>query len=293
MKIIEPNDWPTLRDALPAVSFLLNPLIPAGSTTFVHGPPGCGKSAFAWGAANAIVAGEPYLGLETSKASCLLISTDMNLYQFKIRWGTDAFEPLFPFLVIPKCDITRPNFAKTELWKNVQAYVLEKRISAVFFDALGGLHAGKSARDDETATMVDATLNAWLPGVAKVLLGHDRKLRPEESEPDDEGFNGSQLWRANTTSQVHIWRSGNHKSTLRHSKSQVSDTLAQNLHLYIDIAGKAELWQEKRAQEVIQKTNVALRGMIGLEKKEQVLILMQTHKISERTAWRWLSLAKG
>ena len=291
-RIIEPEEWPTYRDSLPEASFLLKPLIPIGSTTFIHGPPGCGKSAFVWGAANAITLGQPYLGLETTKASCLLISTDMSGIHFKLRWGKNAFIPAFPFVEFPKYDITKEAFKTSNFYKKIKIYVDQKQLSCIIFDALGGFHAGRSAREDETATLIDATLNNWFPGIAKVLIGHDRKLRQDEQEPDDESFNGSQLWRANVTSQIHLWRTGNHRSTLHHAKSQVSDLLAQNINLYIDVDGKAELWQEKRAQEVIQKTNVSLRGKATLSNADKVLILIHDHKISERTAWRWLSLTK-
>ena len=294
MDIIEPENWPIVRDSLPPVTFLLDPLIPAGSTTFVHGPPGCGKSAFLWGAANAITKGEPYLNLPTTQAKCLLVSTDMNMYQFKMRWGNEAFIPAFPFVVLPKCDITRQGFSVSTTAQSIAVYIQEREIRVVLFDALGGLHAGKSARDDETATLVDAALTTWLPGVAKVLLGHDRKLQSDESEPGDESFIGSQLWRSNATSQVHIWRTGNHRSRLRFTKSQVADYSGfPDIDLYINLEGRAELWQEGRAREVVLKTNTALRGLGELTSSEKTAVLMKEYDISERTAFRWLSLAKG
>lgn len=296
-QIIEPADWPRVRDTLPSVDFLLDPLIPAGCQTFVHGPPGCGKSAFAWGAANAITRGEPYLGLATTKAACLLVSTDMNLYEYKLRWGKDAFKPDFPFVCISKCCIARPAFRRSPAFREIQAYVSKNGISTVFFDALGGLHAGLSARDDETATLVDAALSEWLPGVGKVLLGHDKKVLKNVdgagNEPGEEDFLGSQMWLANITSQVHMWKGGRHLSVLRHGKSRVITPLAHDIRLYIDLEGRAELWNERRAQDVIQKTNVALRGLKDLTPSEQAGYLVKTYGISERTAWRWLSLTKG
>lgn len=296
MTIIEPQQWPTIRDALPEADFLLDRLIPAGATTLLHGPPGCGKSAFAWGVANAISIGCPYVGLPTKRTNVLLISTDMNVYEYKLRWGT-SFKPEFAFVCIPKMDLTARSILEQASLVSIASYAQVNQ-PLVVLDALGGFHAGKSAKDDEVATLVDAALERWLPDCAKLIIAHDRKTRygadGRPMDPSADDFMGSQLWRANATSQLHMWKSGRHKSTLRHEKSQVAACMEDEIGLYIDMFGKAELWDEGRAGEVISKTRATFKklGLAGLSASDQAKRLALEHSISERTAWRWISLTE-
>lgn len=298
MDIIEPASWPQVRDGLPKVNFLWEYLIPAGGTkTLLHGPPGCGKSALAWGVLNAVAAGERYLGLDTSQSKALLISNDMNLFEFKHRWGGD-FEPRFAFVCTPKFDCTKDDFQTCDFAKSISTYLREKQIGFVVFDALGGIHAGRSAKDDEVATMVDHALSKWLGDVAILLIAHDRKTRygsdgnPQEPSQDD--FMGSQMWRANATSQVHLWATGKHSSILVHDKSQVSEKLERKIKLYIDLHGRAETWNEARANEVVRKYNDAVRtlGLSGLPETERVARVAIHCGVSERTVWRWKTLVE-
>lgn len=278
------------------MEFLVDRLIPANSYTLLHGPPGAGKSAFLWGAAQAISKGEDYLGLKVSKSRPLLISTDMNAYALKARWGgADAtvFVPDFDLVIMDKQDVVEPTWRLSNDAMRVADLVKTKNIGVIFFDALSGLIVGRSVKDDETATLCYQALDAWLGPVAKVINHHDRKILVGEDEPSDESFLGSQFWASSPASCIHMWRMGECHSILKHSKSQVAVKMEEKIHLYINLEGKAELWQEHRAQEVRDKTRDSLRGHRNLTAKEQVAILMREHNISERQAYRWLKLYKG
>lgn len=298
MDIVEPTDWPRVRDSLPAAEFLLEALIPTHAKTLVHGPPGCGKSAFLWGAANAISDGLMYLGLKTMKAKVFLLSTDMTQHNFKLRWHT-YFLPKFPFLCLPKFDVTKKSFRNHSVYQQVKLYLESNNIEAVFIDALGGVHAGRSAKDDETATLVDAALTDWFESRAIISLAHDRKVRlgndGEAINPGPEDFLGSQLWRSNTTSQIHMWPTGQHRSLIKHDKSQVGPELEDPIKLYIDIHGQAELWNEVRAKEVANKWNEAVKklDLASLSATEQVKKVAAYYKAGERTVWRWRSFSKS
>lgn len=286
IEIIKAQDWQYIRATLPSPKFLLDPLIPAKAKTLLHGPPNVGKSAFIWGVGNAIMTNESYLGLHTTQARVFLLSTDMSIHDLNFRWK-DNFTPAFDFACVPKFDCTRPTFVVSEIYTVIGNYVQDNNIDLVLIDALGGIHMGRSAKDDEVAGLVEERLSLWFPNKAILLLGHDRKTRFgvnfEPLEPNNEDFLGSQMWRANTTSQLHMWASGDHKSTLKHDKSQVSLTLEEPLNLYIDIHGRAELWNETRAQKVlglVKKSIIDLPDGTAEERAEYI-------KVSRATYFRW------
>ena len=281
--------------SLPPITMLLDPIIPTMGKTLLHGPPGSGKSAMMWGVGNAVATGTPYLGLPTKQARVLLVSTDMSLYELKHRWN-DAFTPLFDILCVSGFDCTKQGFAKSTLYSLVKNYVETNQIGLVMVDALGGIHSGRSARDDEVADEVDHRLSDWLPSCGLLLLGHDRKLRynrdGEAVEPGKEDFLGSQKWSANMTSQVHMWPVGEYVSTIHHAKCQVAPRLEEQVRLYIDLHGRAELWNEHRAVEVSTKYRDAVRelGLAGLNVTQQVQVIAQHYGKSERTIKRWRAM---
>jgi hypothetical protein len=290
LRIIKATEWEAVRAALPPIEQLLNPIVPAYGKTLLHGPPGSGKSAVMWGIGNAVVTGASYLGLESKRANVLLISTDMSLYELKHRWNT-AFVPLFDLVCLPGFDCTKAVFKTSLVYNLVRHYVADNQIQLVMVDALGGIHSGRSARDDEVADEVDHRLSEWLPDVSYLLLGHDRKLRynrdGEPMEPGPEDFLGSQKWRANATTQLHMWPVGEYISVLQHAKSQVAARLQDKIKLYIDLHGRAELWNEHRAGEVRAKYR---RAIAELGTNVTVGAIAAHYGVSERTVQRWKSM---
>ena len=293
LRIIKAEEWEAVRASLPPIEQLLNPIVPAYGKTLLHGPPGSGKSAVMWGIGNAVVRGEPYLGLESKRARVLLISTDMSLYELKHRWNT-AFSPQFDLLCLPGFDCTKQQFKASGVYKVVQQYVREYNVQLIMIDALGGIHSGRSARDDEVADEVDHRLSEWLPDVSYLLLGHDRKLRynrdGEPMEPGPEDFLGSQKWRANATTQLHMWPVGEYISVLQHAKSQVAAKLTDKIKLYIDLHGRAELWNEHRAGEVRAKYREAVKE---LGAGATIGAIAAHYGVSERTVQRWKAMTGG
>lgn len=298
-KLIKAQEWPAVRDNLPPAEFLWDPMIPARAKVINHSSPSVGKSAFSWGVMNAIQSGEPYLGLPTKKGKCLLISNDMTEHMFKMRWGKN-FEPRFPFIMIPKSDISTEGFLYSEAYTFIYKFVREEGIDLVCIDTLGGLCMGKSMSSDETATLLTGVINKWIGTDRSILiLHHDKKMGRDSSGnkfyADKEDFLGSQMWSSDCTSQIHMWKSRDHQSCIKHVKSQVSALHEDTIKVYINLTGMAELWDEKRASEVIQKVNKLLSALklTDATSTEQVIAIMKEYSISERTAWRWLGLTHG
>lgn len=296
-RLIESADWPTVRDSLPPADFLWDPMIPARAKIITHSAPSVGKSAWSWGVMNAIEAGEPYLGLPTRKGKCLLISNDMTEHMFKMRWDKN-FEPRFPFIIIPKSDISSDVFRNSDAFKFIYSFVREREIDLVCIDTLGGLCMGKTMASDETATLLTGIVNQWIGTDRSILiLHHDKKMGRDSSGnkffADKEDFLGSQMWSSDCTSQIHMWKTREHQSAIKHVKSQVAALHEDTLKVYINLTGMAELWDDKRAQDVVNKFNSIVTGqkLADATSTEQVMAVMKAYSISERTAWRWYGLA--
>lgn len=295
VKIIKAADWPAVAAGLPPIELLLDPFVPARGKTLLHGPPGSGKSAMMWGIGNAVTLGESYLQRATKRGRVMLISTDMSLYELKARWG-DSFTPLFDILALPGFDCTKQGFDKTPLYAAVQKHVEQEKIDLVMIDALGGIHSGRSAREDEVADAVDHLLSRWLPDTGLLLLGHDRKMRftkdGDPLDPSVEDFLGSQKWRANMTSQVHMWATGDYISKVQHAKCQVAPVYPEPIKLYIDIHGRAELWNARRAIEVstLYQDAVKLLRLETANATVQIAAVAEHYGKSERTIKRWRAL---
>lgn len=275
---------------------LIDPILPASGVTFLHGPPGAGKSAILWSIGQAVQEGSPWFGIPAVQRGVMLLSNDMNQYQLNQRWGS-FYSPTFLVSVMEEQDICNPAFRKTKDFSEVQNLIAWYDIGLVLIDASGGLHLGRSNKDDETAEMVYHALKLWLGPIAVVLLHHDRKGRVlsdgSMAEPTPEDFLGSNRWRSKAVSQLHAYQSGNQKSTLTHDKSQVSVLHPDKFQVYINLAGGAEPWSDKRASEVAQKWHSGVRSLrIGsLPLSEQVVEVAKLYGITERTAWRWNKLA--
>lgn len=298
VRIIKAAEWPGAAAALPDVKMMLDPLVPAWGKTLLHGPPGSGKSALMWGVGNAVATGMGYLNLSTIRSRVLLLSTDMSMYELKHRWGGN-FAPLFDVLCVNGFDITKPAFARSGLYAAVKRHIEAEQIGLVMIDALGGIHSGRSARDDEVADEVDHRLSEWLPDTALLLLGHDRKMRYNQDgdilEPGVEDFLGSQKWRANMTSQVHMWPVGEYISKVQHAKCQVAQRLSDSIRVYIDIHGRAELWDSHRAIEVgrLYQDAVKKLGIENLSVNKQIEAVAKYYGKSERTIKRWRAMFLG
>jgi RecA-family ATPase len=296
-EFVRKGAWDEFARSLPRVEMLWDPFVAAHGCTLIHGPGGCGKSGVVWGLMNAMETGEHYLGLNVARANCLLVSFDMNKFAHNQRWGT-KFKPRFDIVYENKLDATSSSFRQTKLYTEVQKFVKEAAISLVVIDALSGLILGQKASDDSVATAVDAALAVWLPDVAKLVVHHDKKTRygadGEPMQPTSDDFLGSAMLRNNAVSQIHMWKTGDCVSALAHEKSQVSVLYPDRLKLYIDMHGDVELWDQKRADDVVKtlQDGIEVLGLGDMPPTRQVEALAAHYRMSEKTIWRWKKLAK-
>lgn len=296
MTVILPGQWQIYRQTLPPVQMLIDPILPASGITFMHGPPGAGKSAILWSIGQAVQNGSAWFGLPTQQTGVLLLSNDMNDYQLSHRWG-DEFKPDFVVNTIEEMDICDINLFKyRQEFADVQKLIADFKIGLVLIDASGGLHLGRSNTKDEVAEMVYHSLKAWLGPVAILLLHHDRKAQRLKdgsfADPADEDFLGSNRWRSKAVSHLHAYATRAQKTEMRHAKSQVAITHPENFQIYINLQGGAEPWSDKRASEVVKKWHDGVKDLrLGSKPiSEQVLAIAAHYGVTERTAWRWNKL---
>lgn len=293
--IIEPQAWPTIRDAIKPAPSLWDPFVPAHAITMLHGPGGSGKSGLLYGLANAIQTGQDFLGLPTQKAKCLLISVDMNLFLVKERWGT-AFNPNFAFVCPSTFDLLDPRFRMTTTYTEIRDYVNTQGIELVLIDALSGTVGVHSVNDDATANGWYSAIKQWFPESAVVFLHHDRKTRyNDKGEPlaqSGQNSMGTAYWINNCASQIHMWPAGDHISMIRHEKCQVNLKHDDKIKLYIDIDGRVEPWDQRRADNVQLKYWETARSLNvqDLPNHERDVHIAKFHNVSERTVRRWRSL---
>lgn len=290
--IIPGAAWREVVEGLPEVTFLLDHLVPNHATTVLHGPPGAGKSALLWGIGNAVSAGATFLGFKTRETRTLLISIDMNVFELNTRWGTN-FTPNFDLVAPNKFDLTDPAFRKSELWDTVGRYVEDEGVGLILIDAIGGTHAGKSAMDDDVATAVDAALSVWFPKSAILMLAHDRKVKfsdkGQAAGRGEEDILGSQMWRSNCTSQLHMYAAGANVSVLRHEKCQVGPKWSDPIRVCVDEHGSIQLWGKAQAEECARKYRdaVNLLGVGELRTTERNEAVAKYYHVDVRTVRRW------
>jgi DNA-binding MurR/RpiR family transcriptional regulator len=137
-------------------------------------------------------------------------------------------------------------------------------------------------------------LDVWFPECAVVMLAHDRKrtlFQNRASDPSAEDFLGSQLWRANMTSQIHVVSRTDRLAILTHEKSQVLPTYGGEIKIFIDEAGQAILFDEHKALESARKlkeAETALASQLQAEpsKTKQAQLLAAHLGVSPATVYR-------
>ena len=240
---------------LPIIPWLIHPIIPSTGIVLFHGPPGIGKSTIAWQLANNIEQGSALLGMLSNKARVLLLSLDMPKYGLHARWKESNFEPLFDLVITENFDPASPAFQHGKVFKGVREWYDKNRYQLVIVDSLAHVVAyGKSVNADEAVGPTYDSFKQWFPNTCILFIHHDRKKKMKDDgtwpEPTDEDFIGSQQWKAQCTTQLHLSKANNTLLKLELAKNQVGPTWYEPMDLYMNEKGTALMEYSQHQQKV-------------------------------------------
>jgi RecA-family ATPase len=266
--------------------WLIHPIIPSTGIVLFHGPPGIGKSTIAWQLANNIEQGSALLGMMSNKARVLLLSLDMPKYGLHARWKESGFEPYFDLVITENFDPAAVTFEHSKIFKSVREWHDREKYQLVVVDSLAHVVAyGKSVNADEAVGPTYDNFKKWFPNTCILFIHHDRKKKMKDDgtwpEPTDEDFIGSQQWKAQCTTQLHLSKASHTLLKLELVKNQVGVTWSEPMDLYMNEKGTELIeyseHQQKSDAEQYKKWLLEVRQQYPdydkLSKKTQISLI--------------------
>jgi hypothetical protein len=288
-----------MASELPKYPFYLYPLIPSSGIILFHGSPGVGKSTISWQLANCLERGDTFLGMPTNKTRVLFVSLDMPKYGLHARWEKSKFKPYFDLAIAEDFDVTHPLFAQTKVFGLLRDQVMTVGYGLVIIDSLAHV-LNKSVNADEAPKQVYGTFKQWFPQSATMIIHHDRKKKTGDNgmviDATDEDFLGSQQWKAQATSQIHIHRLTKALVRLEHQKCQVAEQMPVPLDLFMNDTGTSlEEWSEHKQEEekvalllAIESCKVKYPEWSKLSKTRRVVLIAEEVQKGQATVYRWM-----
>lgn len=236
------NGMDFVNAELPIIPWLIHPIIPSTGIVLFHGSPGIGKSTIAWQLANNIEQGSALLGMLSNKARVLLLSLDMPKYGLHARWKESGFKPEFDLVITENFDPAGAAFPHSKVFKSIREWHDKNNYQLVVVDSLAHVVAyGKSVNADEAVGPTYDSFRQWFPNTCIMFIHHDRKKKMKDDgtwpEPTDEDFIGSQQWKAQCTTQLHLSKASNTLLRLELAKTQVGPSWAEPIELYMNDKG--------------------------------------------------------
>ncbi len=216
------------------VKFLMDPYLPEGGITLLHGKFGSFKTPLALNICKAIAIGEELWGFKTEKTTPLLFlevdSPKPVIVPRMKKLGFDETDDIdfclgYPgFNVMTRDKGGRESVSERKVRVELEEMHNKRQYKAVFIDVLRGIHK-EPDKDSEVPHQVYRALANMFPGAALFIIHHERKAKPKgEGGPKDEMFSGSQAWANHATVVVRVDPANKSESELRlvHTKSQAS-----------------------------------------------------------------------
>lgn len=203
------------------IPFICDPLIPAQGVTFLHGPKSIGKSPFIWTLAHAVASQRHFLGMPCTQGCVLIVEVDSPKATVQRRLtGIKDIPPNWFVLWGHACNIMSPADPVRQAMQRANEEIKPDLV------ILNTLRKSHPADDKESAvpSLFYRQLELIFPDSARMVVHHDKKMSVDGGLAE-QAHSGSEAWRNDAQSVIHLERSK--KGTLRlvHTGSQVSETL--------------------------------------------------------------------
>ena len=237
------NGWVEdfVRQDVPTVEWLIEPLLPHGGIVFLHGPTSVGKSPFTWALAAAISEGTPFCGYPVKQPGPVLyleLDTPANLILPRLRRLRTMPGALWMEVLNRPIDICGLD-EDSKLGEHLCELQATIDPVLVIINTLRKAHE-EDDKDSSTPSRVYGAWRAYFPDATLLFVHHDKKRPTDKAATVDEDqmFSGSQHWANDAQVALHIKRmkSGtgqrdgvdlkDYQKTpvvIRMTKSQVSD----------------------------------------------------------------------
>jgi RecA-family ATPase len=269
--------------------FLIHPYIPMQGVVFLHGKAGWGKTPFTWAIARAVGTGQPFFGHYTRQGRVLYIENDtpeMPYIETRLRFVPPA--PNVGFAMVRAFNVLQQ--PADPVVRELGSYHREINPDLVIINTLRKLHTEKDT-ESHVPSRVYTALQSTFPGSALLIVHHDKKDLPDgNSGLEDEKFSGSQAWRNDATTALHLIALKKAifgkplPLMLEHTKSQVSAQYPA-LHLTLEADGYTLVSREEQTKQLHAKLDNMPDDMT---KRDKVAQAAKDLGVSESTIWRAL-----
>lgn len=245
-----------------APAFVCDPLVPAEGVTFIHGPKSVGKSPFIWTLARAVASGGRFLGMPTRQGRVLVVEIDSPKSAVQRRYKLIPDVPQGWFTLWGAAF----NIFRTE--HPLCAAMLEaaQKIdpNLVILNTLRKAHPYDD-KESQVPSQFYRRFEELFPGAARIVVHHDRKPSAEANTPDH-AQSGSEAWRNDAQSVIHLEKAGKGRMKVSHTASQVSECLEPFTVYFVE--GNSLIGLHNERDEMIVRVFQATEGSSGRQKAE-------------------------
>ena len=304
MSQIYPGNYKFTWKDVPKVGTWVENMVPSIGSVIMFGPAGTGKTTLAANMLNSVITGQQFLGRMTSQTNGMLLSLDTPKNILVRRWleSKPPFDNHFSFAAYDPFDCLHPDFKKSNTYKEIKDHVKDHHIRLVAVDSLRDCFHGELT-NDEMPKEVYGTFQEWFSGATVIFLHHTRKQqfvngKPLEGNIDDEAT-GSKFWINKAQVALYLRKQNNFTLRLDMGKSQCFAPWNEPIQISVNDM-EMEEFDDQKATGMRQQFNAAVSYLSSLDMKwssykvkEQVELVAQHLKITERQAWRMRAASRN